>query len=242
IPAPGEPGSENWKGNNNAWETGGGAVWKTGTHDPQTKQTIWGTRNPGPEIDPPVRPRDNPLTKNCGSWKSANGKIKWYFQYTPGDSWDFDEVGTHILIDTTVGGEPRKIVTHSARNGFIYTMDRLNAQILAVKPYLDNITWTKGIDQKTGRPLDYDANRDVQTYAGVTNFVAGEPLKKVCPSTLGGNNFWSTSYSPRTKLIYIPALTFCETVVNTHEPREKGKRWISGTISSDERYESKLIA
>ena len=168
--------------------------------------------------------------------------MNWYFQYTPGDSWDFDEVGTHILIDTTVAGEPRKVLTHSARNGFIYTMDRHNGQIIGAKPYLDNINWTKGIDQKTGKPLDYDPQKDVQTYAGITNFVPGEPLKKLCPSILGGNNFWPSSYSPKTKLIYIPALTHCDTVVNTHEQRVKGKRWIGGTESSDERFESNLTA
>ena len=242
VPAPGEPGSETWKGNTNAWETGGGAVWATGTYDPETNQTIWGTGNPVPEFDPTARPGDNLFTNSAVSWNPDTGAMNWYFQYTPGDSWDFDEVGTHILIDTTVAGEPRKVLTHSARNGFIYTMDRHNGQIIGAKPYLDNINWTKGIDQKTGKPLDYDPQKDVQTYAGITNFVPGEPLKKLCPSILGGNNFWPSSYSPKTKLIYIPALTHCDTVVNTHEQRVKGKRWIGGTESSDERFESNLTA
>ena len=242
VPAPGEPGSETWKGNTNAWETGGGAVWATGTYDPETNQTIWGTGNPVPEFDPTARPGDNLFTNSAVSWNPDTGAMNWYFQYTPGDSWDFDEVGTHILIDTTVAGEPRKVLTHSARNGFIYTMDRHNGQIIGAKPYLDNINWTKGIDQKTGKPLDYDPQKDVQTYAGITNFVPGEPLKKLCPSILGGNNFWPSSYSPKTKLIYIPALTHCDTVVNTHEQRVKGKRWIGGTQSSDERFESNLTA
>jgi len=242
VPAPGEPGNETWKGNTNAWETGGGAVWATGTYDPETNQTIWGTGNPVPEFDPTARPGDNLFTNSAVSWNPDTGAMNWYFQYTPGDSWDFDEVGTHILIDTTVAGEPRKVLTHSARNGFIYTMDRHNGQIIGAKPYLDNINWTKGIDQKTGKPLDYDPQKDVQTYAGITNFVPGEPLKKLCPSILGGNNFWPSSYSPKTKLIYIPALTHCDTVVNTHEQRVKGKRWIGGTESSDERFESNLTA
>jgi alcohol dehydrogenase (cytochrome c) len=123
-----------------------------------------------------------------------------------------------------------------------YTMDRHNGQIIGAKPYLDNINWTKGIDQKTGKPIDYDPNKDIQTYAGVTNFTPGEPPKTVCPATLGGNNFWPSSYSPKTKMIYIPALTHCETVVNTHEPRVKGKSWISGSLSTGERFESNLIA
>jgi alcohol dehydrogenase (cytochrome c) len=242
IPAPGEPGSETWKGNNNAWETGGGAIWTTGTYDPETNQTIWGTGNPVPEFDPIARPGDNLFTNSAISYNPDTGTMNWYFQYTPGDSWDFDEAGTHILFDATIAGEPRKVLTHSARNGFLYTMDRHNGQMVGVKPYLDNINWTRGIDEKTGKPLDYDPGKDIQTYAGVTNFIRGEPLKKLCPSTLGGNNFWPSSYSPRTRLIYIPALTHCETVVNTQEPRVKGKQWLGGTQSSNERFESNLIA
>src|SRR5262245_42666005 len=92
--------------------------------------------------------------------------MNWYFQYTPGDHWDYDEAGTHILVDGVISGEPHKLITHSARNGFLYTMERNNGQILVVNPYLDNINWTKGIDPKTGKPLDYDPGKDIQTYAG----------------------------------------------------------------------------
>ncbi len=242
VPAPGEPGSETWKDKNNAWQTGGGAVWVTGTYDAETNQTIWGTGNPVPEYDPTARPGDNLFTNSAVSWDPDSGKMNWYFQYTPGDMWDFDEVGTHILIDGEVAGQPRKLLTHSARNGFLYTMDRHNGQIIGAKPYMDNVNWTKGIDQKTGKPLDYDPGKDVQTYAGVGNLTPGEPLKKLCPSHLGGNNFWPSSYSPRTRLIYIPALTACETVIDSHEPRIKGKNWISGSASTTERYESNLTA
>ncbi len=242
VPAPGEPGSETWKGNGNSWETGGGAVWVTGTYDPQTNQTVWGTGNPVPEYDPTARPGDNLFTNSAISWDPDNGNMNWYFQYTPGDMWDFDEVGTHIMIDGEVAGQPRKLITHSARNGFLYTMDRHNGQIVGAKPYMDNVNWTKGIDQKTGKPLDYDPSKDVQTYAGVGNTVPGAPLKKLCPTHLGGNNFWPSSYSPKTKLIYIPALDACETVVDDHAPHIKGKRWIAGSDSTTERLESNLTA
>jgi alcohol dehydrogenase (cytochrome c) len=168
--------------------------------------------------------------------------MNWYFQYTPSDAWDFDEVGTHILIDSVVDGQPRKLITHSARNGFLYTMDRNSGQIIVAKPYMDNVNWTKGIDQKTGKPLDYDPSKDVQTYAGVGNLVPGAPLKQLCPTHLGGNNFWPSSYSPKTKLIYIPALDACETVVDNHEPQIKGKRWIAGFDRTTERLESNLTA
>src|SRR5215831_13825219 len=205
IPAPGEPGSETWKDKNNAWQTGGGAMWVTGSYDVASNQVLWGTGNPVPMYDPYYRPGDNLYTNSVISWDPDTGKMNWYHQYVPGDMWDYDAAGTHILIDGVVAGEPRKLVTHSARNGFLYAFERTNGQPLLAKPYMEQ-TWTKGIDQKTGLPVDYDPTKDIQVYSGVGNVVPGEPLKKVCPSILGGNNYWPSSYSPRTKLIYIPAL------------------------------------
>ena len=152
IPAPGEPGSETWKDKNNAWQIGGGAMWVTGSYDPATNQVIWGTGNPVPMFDPTYRPGDNLYTNSMISWNPDTGKMNWYFQYMPGDMWDYDEAGTHILIDGQVAGQPRKLITHSARNGFLYTFERSNGQTLLAKPYVENVNWTKGIDQKTGKP------------------------------------------------------------------------------------------
>jgi alcohol dehydrogenase (cytochrome c) len=241
VPAPGEPGSETWKDRHNAWQTGGGAVWVTGTYDPGSSQTFWGTGNPVPMFDPTYRPGDNLYTNSAISLNPERGGMNWYFQYTPGDMWDYDEVGTHILIDGDIANEPRKLITHSARNGFLYTMDRFNGQVIGAKPYLDNVNWTKGIDQKTGKPIDYDPSKDIQSYAGIGNFNSAEPLKKVCPSVAGGNNFWPSSYSPRTRLLYIPALTGCgkvEIVPNKHT----GPVFNGGSFTTDERFESNLTA
>jgi alcohol dehydrogenase (cytochrome c) len=242
IPAPGEPGSETWKGANNAWQTGGGAVWVTGTYDPDTNQTIWGTGNPVPMFDPFYRPGDNLYTNSAISWDPDSGNMNWYFQYTPGDMWDYDEVGTHILIDGDVAGQPRKLITHSARNGYLYTMDRHNGQVVGAKPYMDNVNWTKGIDQKTGRPLDYDPTKDIQTYAGIGNFNPSEQLRKVCPSIAGGNNYWPSSYSRNTKLIYIPAMTACVAVAIDREKHNAQRGWNGGLFTTDERFESNLTA
>jgi alcohol dehydrogenase (cytochrome c) len=237
VPAPGEPGSETWKDNNNAWQTGGGAMWVTGTYDPDTNQTIWGTGNPVPMFDSTARPGDNLYTDSVISWEPDSGKMNWFFQYTPGDMWDFDEVGTHILIDGAINGEAHKLITHSGRNGFLYTMERNNGQPILAKPYMDNINWTKGIDQKTGKPLDYDASKDVQTYSGVANQNPSEPVKKVCPSIAGGNNYWPSSYSPKTKLLYIPALTGC---VDVTVAQNKQRPFDGGSYKTAERYESNL--
>jgi len=221
IPAPGEPGSETWKDKNDTWRTGGGAVWVTGTYDPATHQTIWGVGNPVPMMDPSARPGDNLYTNSAVSYDPDTGKMNWYFQYTPNDGWDYDEVGTHILIDGQIAGENRKLITHSARNGFTYTMERNNGQIVAAKPYMDNINWTKGIDQKTGKPIDYDPTKDVQLYAGAATPTQAEPVKRLCPNRTGGNNYWPSSYSPKTKLLYIPAMTACEDVTNNRQLAER---------------------
>jgi alcohol dehydrogenase (cytochrome c) len=241
IPAPGEPGSETWKDKNNAWQTGGAAVWVTGTYDPDTNQTIWGTGNPVPMFDATYRPGDNLYTNSAISWNPDTGAMNWYFQYTPGDLWDYDEVGTHILIDGMIAGQPRKLITHSARNGFLYTMDRFNGQTVMAKPYMD-VNWTKGIDQKTGKPIDYDPGKNIQTYSGVANQSPTDPSKKVCPSIFGGNNYYPSSYSPRTRLVYIPAMSNCSNVTIDTEKHNKEKGWNGGNVTTADRYESDLTA
>src|SRR5579863_8529867 len=198
IPAPGEPGSETWKDKNNAWQTGGGAMWITGSYDPATNQVLWGTGNPVPMFDPYYRPGDNLYTNSLISWDPDTGRMNWYHQYTPGDMWDYDEEGSNILIDAVINGEPRKIVTYAARNGFLYSFERANGQTVMAKPYVPRINWTAGIDQKTGKPLDYDPNRDIQAYSASQNYNLTEPTKRLCPSMAGGNNDFPPSYSRRT--------------------------------------------
>jgi alcohol dehydrogenase (cytochrome c) len=121
-------------------------------------------------------------------------------------------------------------------------MDRHNGQILGAKPYMDNINWTKGIDQKTGKPLDYDPGKDLQTYSGIANHTPNEPVRKVCPTILGGNNYWPSSYSPRTRLLYVPALTGCDDVKLDTEMHSKAKGWNGGTHTATDRLESNLTA
>jgi alcohol dehydrogenase (cytochrome c) len=241
IPAPGEPGSETWKDKNNAWQTGGGAMWVTGTYDAATNQTIWGTGNPVPMYDPTYRPGDNLYTNSAISWDPDTGKMNWYFQFTPGDMWDFDEVGTHILIDGDVAGQSRGLITHSARNGFLYTMERGNGALVMAKPYME-VNWTKGIDQKTGKPVDYDPAKDIQVYSTQANHNPTEGAKKVCPGHAGGNNYWPSSYSQRTKLMYVPALSNCEEIAIDTAKHTKATGWSGGSFKSSERYESNLTA
>ena len=239
IPAPGEPGSETWKDKNNAWQTGGGAVWVTGTYDPATDQAIWGVGNPSPMFDATYRPGDNLYTNSALSLDPANGKILWHFQYTPGDMWNYDETGSHILIDTLVSGQKRTLLTHPARNGFLYTMERNNGQIVVARPYLDNVNWTKGIDQKTGLPIDYDPKKDVQTYSGLANPVAGQ-MKKMCPSPAGGSSYWPPSYSPRTGMLYVLALTSCAEVTLLPQSSSRAANRKGGAYRNIEKWETEF--
>ena len=231
VPAPGEPGSETWKGNNNAWQTGGGAVWVTGTYDPATNQTIWGTGNPVPMFDPTYRPGDNLFTNSAISYDPDTGKMNWYFQFTPGDMWDYDEVGTHILIDGQVDGQARKLITHSARNGFLYTMERANGadgarQALYGQRQLDQ--GHRPEDRQAGRLRS--RRRTSRPMPASATSTPGAPLKKVCPSQAGGNNYWPSSYSPKTKLLYIPGADDLRRP-SPIDPREAHARQAAGTAA-----------
>ena len=240
VPAPGETGSETWKDKNNAWQTGGGAMWVTGSYDPVTNQVLWGTGNPVPMFDPYYRPGDNLYTNSLISWNPDSGKMNWYHQYLPGDMWDYDEAGTHILVDGQVAGQARKLITHPARNGFLYTFERANGQTTLAKPYVDTINWTAGIDQKTGLPVDYDPSKDVQVYSGKQNQTLADRTKKLCPSMSGGNNYFPTAYSPKTGLLYIPAMSSCNQVTLDTNLSNKAGDWKGATFKSIERNESDI--
>ena len=222
IPAPGEPGSETWKDKNNAWQSGGGAFYVTGSYDPANNLTYWGTGNPVPGYDAARRPGDNLYTSSVLALDAASGKLSWYFQYTPNDNRDYDETGTHILIDTKVNGEDRKIVSHAGRNGFEYIFDRGNGQFLKATQHVDQVTWTKGIDPKTGKPVEYEPGKDFQLYAEGPNVNNDKATRRVCPDTAGGTNYWPASYSQKTRLIYIPALESCAAVTPDYAMHVKG--------------------
>jgi alcohol dehydrogenase (cytochrome c) len=241
IPAPGEPGSETWKDKNNAWQTGGGAFYVTGSFDPATNLTYWGSGNPVPGYDAAYRPGDNLYTSSAIAFDAATGKIAWWHQYTPNDNRDYDETGTHILIDTNVNGEDRKIVSHAGRNGFNYTFDRGSGQFIKAVQYVKQVSWTKGIDPKTGMPVDYDPSKDFQVYAEGTDVNADKRTRRVCPDTAGGNNYWPASYSPKTQLIYIPSVEGCSNVTPDYAAHVKGK-YAGGTTVNTERPTSSIVA
>jgi alcohol dehydrogenase (cytochrome c) len=239
IPAPGEPGSETWKDKHNAWQTGGGAMWVTGSYDVASNQVLWGTGNPVPSFDPYYRPGDNLYTNSLISWNPDNGKMNWYFQYTPGDTWNFDEAGTHILIDAAES-RTNKLITHFARNGFLYAMNRATGEVLSAKPYIKDVNWTQGIDQRTGRPLDYDSKKDIQIYSG-QGFAA--PAHKLCPSLSSGNNFWPASYSRRTALLYVAtSISSCGDIPSDVRLATVASDWKGNGFRDVARVESEIVA
>ena len=222
IPAPGEPGSETWKDKTNNWQTGGGAFYVTGSYDPELNWTYWGVGNTVPRYDSTYRPGDNLYTASAVAYDVADGKMRWYFQYTPNENMDYDETGTHIIIDAKVDGVDRKILSHAARNGFQYTFDRVNGQFLKATQYVGKVTWTKGIDAKTGKPVDYDPTKDVQTYNHNVRTTA-EKMTNVCPDVHGGGNYWPASYSSRTKLLYLPSHEGCVDITPDTTAHVRGK-------------------
>ena len=202
IPKPGEPGSETWKDKTNAWKTGGGGLWQTGSYDPATKLTIWGTGNPVPEYDPMARPGDNLYTNSAVALDVDTGKLVWHYQYLPNDSWDYDEVGIHLLYDITINGETRKAVGHFGRNGFFYTLDRNNGSFIKGGQYVNELNWTKGLDPKTGKPLEYDPKLDVQKYVPEARQMRGDGMKRTCPTWHGGIAYQPTAYNPVKQIAY----------------------------------------
>jgi alcohol dehydrogenase (cytochrome c) len=209
VPKPGEPGSETWKDKTNAWKTGGGGLWQTGSYDPATKLTIWGTGNPVPIYDPQARPGDNLYTNSVVAVNIETGKLAWYFQYTPNDSWDFDEVGVHMLYDATINGRTRKVVGHFARNGFYYSLDRTNGEFLRGGQYVNDLNWTKGLNPRTGKPLDYDPALDVQIYNPAARALRGDGSKRTCPTWHGGVAHQPTAYNPVKNIAYGVGIEGC---------------------------------
>jgi alcohol dehydrogenase (cytochrome c) len=193
VPAPGEVGSESWpKGDQ--WKTGGGSIWVTGNYDPETKLAYWGVGNGGPWMGD-QRPGDNLYTSSTIAIDVSTGTIKGHHQYHPNDSWDWDEVSPPILVDYKRGGKTIKGLIDVARDGYLWFLERASGQINYVegKPYVHQDVF-KSLDPKTGRP-----EVDPEHKPGTGKTVS------YCPSVWGGKNWPPAAFSPKTRLLYIPA-------------------------------------
>jgi len=218
VPAPGEPGSDTWPAGNE-WKTGGGSIWVTGTYDPDTNLTFWGTGNGGPWMGD-KRPGDNLFTSSTVAIDAATGTIKGHFQYHPNDSWDWDEVSPPILVDFTRGGRTVKGLIDAARNGYLWFLERTDARInfIDAKPFVKQNVF-RSIDPKTGRP-DVDLDRKPATGKAAS----------FCPSHWGGKNWPPMAFSPKTRLIYIPANeNICGEMIGTEVTYTAGRTYMGGT-------------
>ena len=193
VTAPGEPGSETWpKGDH--WKTGGGPVWVTGNYDPATNLAYWGTGNGGPWMGD-QRPGDNLYTASTVALDAATGRIKGHMQYTPNESFDWDEVSPPILVDFRRGGREITGAINVARNGYLYFLDRTGGSLRFVdgKPYVNQNVF-RSLDPKTGRPDIIEANKP-----------GTGKRAQYCPSLHGGKNWPPIAFNPQTRMIYVPA-------------------------------------
>ena len=204
VPEPGQPGSETWKDDHNSWKTGGGGIWQTGSYDPASNLYIFGTGNPSPAYDPEFRPGDNLYTDSVVALDVDTGERAWHFQYTPNDSWDYDEVGVHMLYDVTIDGRPREVVAHYGRNGFFYSIDRTDGSFIKAEQYVNDLTWTAGINPRTGLPVEYDSNLDVQIYNPEARALRADrdEMKRACPTWHGGVAHQPLAYNPVKQIAY----------------------------------------
>jgi len=234
IPGAGEPGNETWKDGKERWRHGGGSVWETATYDPETDTLYQGVGNAGPDWDPEYRPGDNKWAASVLAISPGDGKIKWGFQYTPNDPYDYDEISEHPIINAKVNGEDRKLVVHAARNGFYYALDRVNGSFVAGKQYVDELTWTTGLDPKTGRPLNYDPAKDVQEYTPGSHSSRARPeSNRLCPSVEGGKNWEPSAYNPELGVLFVPTKEGCN-ITTTAEQKDFVDQ--GGTVQPRERF------
>jgi len=215
VPRPGEPKSETWQGK--GIEHPGATTWLTGTYDPQLDTVYWPTGNPSPDLIGDDRGGDNLYSDSVVALDAKTGTLKWHFQFTPHDVWDYDAQETPALIDATWQGRPRKLLVQANRNGFFYVLDRTDGTFLMGKQYAKTVTWASGLTPQ-GRPMT------------VPNMEPSLEGKRVCPSLEGSSNWYSTSFNPATGLYYVQTNDKCGVFTKTPMEWEAGKGFMGGSF------------
>ena len=215
VPKRGEPGSETWGGKD--IEHGGAPTWFTGSYDPQLDIVYWPTGNPAKEYNGDDRKGDNLYSDSILALDRKTGKLKWYYQFTPHDLWDWDATQTSVLVDADWQGRPRKLMLHANRNGFFYVFDRTDGTLLLAKQFIAKLTWASGIGPDR-RPIKLPNQ---------------EPSPKgtfVCPSQDGATNWYSPSFNPATGLYYIQTNEKCSVYTKAEQGDwEPGKTYLGGS-------------
>ena len=192
IPAPGEPGSETWPKNSDAWKYGGGPTWRSGSYDSELDLVYWGTGNAEPYDPRPREGMDSLFTSSVLAIRPKTGEVVCYFQYTPNDIYDVDGTDEQVLADMQIGGQRRKVMIQTNKNGFMYMLDRTNCKLIAAYPYV-KVNWASSIDLKTGRPVLTDVQQ---------RFRAGQEVE-IWPSR--GTNAVPIAFDPKTGIVYADA-------------------------------------
>jgi len=216
----GEAG-KTWPGD--LWKSGGAATWLGGTYDPDVDLLFFGTGNPAP-WNSHLRPGDNLFSSSRLGIDPDTGKIVWHFQTTPHDGWDYDGVNELVSFDYKENGKTIKAAATADRNGFMYVLNRENGDFIRGFPFVDKITWAKGLDPKTGRPIYDDANRPGNPTASKD----GKKGKSVLavPSFLGGKNWMPVAYSQDTELFYVPSNEWSMDIWNEPTAYKKGAAYL----------------
>ncbi len=214
VPRPGEPGSETWIGNQ--IEHPGAVAWMTGSYDPAADLVYWATGNPGNDMVGDERGGDNLYSSSVVALEGKTGNLRWYYQFTPHNVWDYDAQAPSVLVDASWKGQPRKLLLHADRNGFFYVFDRLTGELLLAQAFVDKLTWAKEIGPD-GRPV---VNPNQEPTAEGT---------RVCPALEGGTNWYSTSFNPSTGLYYVQTLEDCANFVKRDVPWKAGAGYMGGT-------------
>lgn len=204
TPAPGEPGSDTWKGDTGLH--GGGAPWLVGSYDAKTDTVYWGTSNPGPWNTGVRSTGDGNFGKLTNLYTSTTlaldpntGKIKWHIQTTPADAWDYDGVNENVLADLKIDGKTVPALMKADRNGFFFVANRENGKVLSAEKFVASTNWAKSWDVKTMRAVEDPDKRPGP----------GHPAKDICPNLIGGKNWQPMSYNPGTGLVYMPTNNVC---------------------------------
>jgi alcohol dehydrogenase (cytochrome c) len=228
IPGPGEFGSSSWPGD--SYLHGGGTAWMPGTYDAQLNMLYWTTSNAAPDFVGDSRPGDDLYTACVVALDADTGKLKWYFQFTPHDVYDYDATETPVLLDAEENGTTRHLLVQANRNGYFYLLDRTNGKFLRATPFVEKLDWATGIDA-SGRPIP---SGRIPTAEGTT----------ICPGIDGATNWFSPSYNPDTGLFYVMAMESCDLFLAKPKEFVKGETFYNTgtTLPPGERMQKILLA
>jgi PQQ-dependent dehydrogenase (methanol/ethanol family) len=200
------------------WKIGGGNVWGWISYDPGLDLIYYGTGNPGP-WNPELRPGSNHFTAGVFARRPETGEAIWFYQWSPHDEFDYDGINESIVLDMPVGGQPRKVIVHPERNGYVYVLDRATGEVLSAEPF-GHITTSTGVDLKTGR-----LQMVKEKSPGL-----GHVVRDICPAAPGAKDWQPSSFSPKTGLLYIPHQNLCQDEEGTQASYIAGTPYISANV------------